>query len=736
MGAPGLLVFVDGLDEIAQRSAYEVIQRQLAAFVRSDLAAVSPRQIRRYLLSCRVDEGLKLFPGAANLLLRGLTDAQRERFCEALVDREIPDRRARAAMEEALGSRRLSPTHVFRRNPYFLSLLVRHLREDEDRVRDQQIDFDFLMRKYLEREAVRPHAGLGAQKDLNVEERRRLFDELERISRPVLQFLAFRSAASASARALYDEVTVDTDLLSALFQTLDGAGEGEAGMWAVLRRLAGRAVEGGELTASDLDRLGLLRDLHENDVRVLVEQVAKARRDGLSAEIVLGALGSLPYRRILEPDRWYVDLANRLADLYPRAVDPTLCFAVLLFARSLGAAHVLRVLYVELRPGATTLRFRHRRLAEYYAACYLQVGWPILVGGLGRSPWLGPVFNLTCALEGPSCKTLQWLVQGAQSTPREPAYAWRYAVEAAVEASFFAHPGPAYREAVKALSEMVQSRLGATDAVTEMVLLRSLVLLAELSEVLQGEALLTELSAQRFLAYVASRPAEWTAPILPARLAVQTLAHHQPSLANRLKWWARLIQQPSAVFSGVFQAPRRGLLTNRLIVLAALLLSEILQVLVVACLVVVPFSLLAHKLGVTKDVLLPAARGLFVFLAGAVALLRVLAWQRSPTKAAARGVLLWRLPSLIGQVLSGLYRERSQLVQNYLGSMADRLAMLGTVVGLLVAISPLVLPLVKPKKEPSSCSGIRSSSFRSRSARVFRPSSRHQLLTCRSCAGS
>ena len=661
------LVLIDGLDEIAQRSAYEDIQRQLATFIQRDLAAIPARRVHRYLLSCRIDEDLELFPGAANLFLRGLSERQRKRFCQALIDRQDLDRRTRMAMEEALRSRRVSPTHVFRRNPYFLSLLIRHLRDDEDRVRDRTLSFDFLMRKYLEREAVRPHATAREDDDLRVEERRRLFDELEQISRPALQFLAFRSAASAGTHALYDEVETDAGLLSEFASALSSPGEKEGGLWTTLHRLAERAARGGELTADDLGRLDLLRDLHENDVRVLLAQMAQVGRGELSSEAILGVLGGLPYREILEPYSWYVELTNRLAGLHLGAAAPLTSFAMLLFARSLGAAHVLRVLYLDLRPGATTLRFRHRRLAEYYAACYLWDRWPSLVGSLCLSPWLGPVFNLTCALEGPPCQTLKWLVQEVHDSPRVPAFTWRYAVEAAVEASFFAHPGPAYREAVKTLAEeilaaLAGSRQKSLDAVTEMVLLRALQQLAELAEVLGDEALLTGPSAISFYDYEAGRPTEWMAPILPARLAIQALAKRRPSWSNRARLALRLIQQPSVVLFSSFRVPWRGLLATRLAVVMAVLLGEITLVLATTGMVVGLFFLAARKLAADPETLRQAVQGLFAVVAGAATLLRLLAWQRSPTRAAAAGTLPWRLSSMLRQSLGRSNGERSALL--------------------------------------------------------------------------
>jgi Cdc6-like AAA superfamily ATPase len=702
------IVLIDGLDEIAQRSAYEVIQRKLSAFIQQDLTTLSARRVHRYLLSCRVDEDLKLFPGAASLFLRGLSERQRDRFCQTLIDRQGLDRRTRIALEEVLKSKRVSPTHVFRRNPYFLALLLRHLREDEERVREQTLNFDFLMRRFLEREVVRPHAAADEKGDLPVAARRLLFDEFECVSRPILQFLAFRSAAAGSTPTLYDEITIGAGLLSDFQAAVGSSQENEAGLWASLRLLKDRALDGAKLADEELVRLDLSRHFRENDVRTLLSQMGSFGQSGLTKQVILGTLGALPYQQVIEQPDWYAELAARLAKLDGGPVSPSLAFSTLLFTRSLGAAHVLRVLNVTLTNEAITLRFRHRRLAEYYAACFLRERWPSLARKLPFSPWLSPVFNLSCALDGPHCQTFHWLIDKVINSPRVPAFSWRYVVEAAVESSFFAHPGVEFRRAVERLAGEVtltlsRSTQGALDAVSELILLRALQQLAELKQVLGDGVLLTETQVADFYVYQSSRPAEWIAPILPARIAVQSLANYHPSLANKLKLVGRLVQQPSSVLFSGFPAPVNGLLPERLTVLAAVLTGEAAVASLPTLLIVGSFYALAIKISADSEAIFQAAKGLAAVVLGSMILLRLLAWQRSPTKAAAASSVLWRLPSLIRRWTSRGSNQRPDWLGSVFRSTTTWFASLAIAASAIAFAYYLALPATPDAAEPEPC---------------------------------
>ena len=79
------LIIFDGLDEIAQRSAYEEIQKKLSDIILADLEH-NQKVTHRYILSCRIDEDLEIFPNAYSVYLKGLNEKQSEMFCHKLIE--------------------------------------------------------------------------------------------------------------------------------------------------------------------------------------------------------------------------------------------------------------------------------------------------------------------------------------------------------------------------------------------------------------------------------------------------------------------------------------------------------------------------------------------------------------------------------------------------------------------------------------------------------------------------
>jgi NACHT domain-containing protein len=669
------LIIIDGLDEIAQRSAYEEIQRKLAGIILRDLKSDLLR-VHRYILSCRVDEDLELFHSARSLFLRGLTGDEREKFCRALIGASSLDRETKASLEEALQSPRLTPTHVFRRNPYFLSLLIRHIREDQDRVRDRTIDFDLLMRTYLERESNRAYALVDGKDRKNTDNRRELFRELEGVSRACLQYIAFRSASSAKTGALYDETPIDGSLVLGFVDNLRSAREpSEGDLWNTLRRFIDFCLAPDRATsiaAESIHKQGFAEHLHENDIRLLYSLAGSlVANPSLEMHTLKEAIGTIAFRGGLESPEWYDNIVTNYRSIVEQArlkPDPRQALAALLFLRSIAAAHVLRILNVNVPRGLIQIRFRHRRLAEYYAACYMRDRWAALQGSLDFSPWLSPVLNLTCALEGVQCHALSWMVERISAVPAEPYFEWRYSAEAAVEASFFAQPGPAYKAAIKTLVSKVvdafairgpRPRGAELDAVTRMVLFRALEQIGQLETTSQFEDILDDRTRELFYQYESSVSAEWIAPLLPARLAIQRLSGKTHPLSSRLRVMWKMIKLPSAVLFPRFRMSWAGLLLTRITVILSTILSEICGLAIFVAVLSGLIYALATISGAERSTVWDAVRLVALILFISYIALRLLAWQQSPTRAASQAAILWRAPAILAdEIRSGIFGSR------------------------------------------------------------------------------
>ena len=206
-----LLIIIDGLDEIPQRSEYEFINRTLSVQIKQDVSR--PRKtVHRYILTCRIDEDLDFFADAQQLRLKGLDDRQRDVFWRSLI-RQYASPTKIEEFEQLLASPRLSPSHVFRRNPYFLALLVAEITQEDSTLKQQVIDFDYLMRRYLARESTRYHISATSGTRLGREELEHKLAELERVARLSLQYLAFTFIHTRLPNALYDEMTISSTVL-------------------------------------------------------------------------------------------------------------------------------------------------------------------------------------------------------------------------------------------------------------------------------------------------------------------------------------------------------------------------------------------------------------------------------------------------------------------------------------------------------------------------------------------
>jgi hypothetical protein len=684
------LLIIDGLDEIAQRSVYENIQRRLVEIIKGDLEPDQP-MVHRYIVSCRVDEDIGLFQGARSLFLKGLDEDEAEEFCNKLIADSGLDKRLTAAIQVALRSPQVMPSHVFRRNPYFLSLLWWYIRNEQHQVRERPIDFDVLMRQYIEREAIRPYASAEDDSYLKSEDRRATFRELERVSRACLQYLAFRSASSAKIGALYDETSVDADLVIGFVKELESSSKetNERNPWNTLPQFLDYLAVPSRVENIAPETISRFSEsLHENDVRLLNSLANQLRSGEISEQDLLrSAIGTIPYQTRTEDTAWYRGLLeNFLVSLRGRDLTFRQTIAVLLFVRSIASAHALRILLVTSHKEGTTIRLKHRRLAEYYAGCYLRNRWADLEGVLQLTPWLGPVLNLACALESEQCRAFDWLVSRVEDEPTQPLYEWRYAVEAAVEASFFAHPGLAYQEAVHDLTRKIVAVLARHTSstkpteehtaahskqtspsettkgglpVTQMTLLRAIEQLGRLEDLLSAPLLDPE-STQRLQQYEASLPVEWIGEFVPTRMAIRKISDRSTSLLQDLLFLSKLVRQPSAVLFFRTRLPWKGVWPIWSLVAFTTLVGEACRNLAILAILLFGdalFMAILTMIGVADPVVFEAGTAALVLVCSVAVILRGLAWRRSRTETAASSALPWRVTAVLIQAIIGAVRR-------------------------------------------------------------------------------
>jgi len=668
-----LLVLFDGLDEIPQRSAYEKIQQRLVGLILKDVS--SGRQaVHRFVLSCRTDEDLELLRDAPKVTLRGLAnDNDRTRFYQALINQASVSSPVRRTIEDALHSRRLAPDHVFRRNPYFLALLVAHLRNNLDWAVQDTLDFDFLMRKYLERESLRPAAALNSSSVDRLPSRRDLFNELESVARLSLQVLAFRCASSANGAGLYDVIEIDTETIRAFLAEVnqDTGNPDEYTCWSGVSNVLADLTSHMEVSLETFQKMVRSGYLQENDLRLLSELARRCRETGANENLIFESFGLLPYWHLSEDDPWYRILARKIyTAARPLTLTPRYALALLLFARGLAAAHALRILTVTHNE-ILSVRFRHRRLAEYYAACFMRDKWSHL-DRPSFTPWLAPVLNLTCAIEGPRCLALRWLVDRVPSVPSEPRYEWRYSVESAVEAAFFAQPGYEYKECIVDLLTLIIATLHShglhsmiadrnkCDVVTELALVRAVNALSRLADV-TGRLQMPTRSIEQFRSYQARQPAEWITEFAIASRGLETLTGEREPLISRLKTLLKLMQHPSAAL-GSKTWRQSGTRSSYFGVVISTVTGEILTIslLIALASIIVRYGLHFFFRGTLQQSGLNARLAFLpLALAVPVILMRISAWSHSGYRAADWSSFVWRaIPALRNGIL-GLPKLRA-----------------------------------------------------------------------------
>jgi hypothetical protein len=470
------LIIIDGLDEISQRSAYETIQRRLRAVFEMELEHTRDNA-RRFIISCRMDDDIGVFSVVDAIQLQGLgSERERERFCTNLIWNAKLSRNTQAAVKAALstGARALTSSDVFRRNPYFLTLLIEYYTARDQRPIDPQIDFARLMEDYIAREADRGHAGASSAARITdpraMSMRRQLRAQLEPIATLTLQQVAYTMTTSRRVDALYGKANLDGMFVSAFLEANHRASSSEdpSTLWGTIARFVELLSSNREFSSEEKANLTYDGFLHESDVESISAAfaLAKSTDNFISNEVVMKSLGTIPHREDVEDITWYEKLGLEISKAFnnlPIDRTPQNVVAVLLFARGIAAAHALRLLYIEAldseSPGdGMTVRFRHRRLAEYFAAGYYRARWDE-IALTEDSPWLTPVLYLVCAIEGEDASAFHFLVSLVGSLPERERFIWRARMFAAVEAAAFASRGSRQIELVDELVRMLVASL-------------------------------------------------------------------------------------------------------------------------------------------------------------------------------------------------------------------------------------------------------------------------------------
>lgn len=650
------LIIVDGLDEIAQRSAYEAIQRQLRAVLE---VSFSPRKhALRVIMSCRLDDDLAVFQGAQSIVLRGLhSERERQRFCDNLIrNAELP-KSSREILRRTLRrtSHSLSSVDIFRRNPYFLALLLDHFRKPERMTQSSRIDFDHLMMSYIKREVEREHAPVTLQPGSASPQRAELRRSLERVSAIFLQYMAFHMTASDREDSLYGQCLISSELVDGFAECTSGNNGALEGPWPTVVALLDELEKKRSLDAETITKFVSEGHFDENDLRIFVELAQRPRQE--SAEAILSAFAIIAREGRIEAPSWYEELSRELAGMAASRMNhPRHRAAVLLLARGLAAAHVLRLVYIEKDRQGTSARFRHRRLAEYFAACYFRDRWNA-IERMGRSQWLIPILNLVAAIEGDRCRAMNWFVQRVKSFESDTIFLWRERILNAAEAAGFAARSKEFYRLLEDLAQGIikmllairtqpanENQEATRDIVTEITLVNALAYIGglDLNKVEIAAAERTD-----FLNDQMGQPASRLLHFAKAARATAELTHLPTPMRYRLALGVKALFSPIAILPYPREAFRIRIgaqwVLAAIYVLAveialAWLLAQGLSYLLARALPLQSLPAIVPKL-LTGGMLMVWAVG------------RVERWVREPSKAAGwaaipLGMLVWSLKAI------------------------------------------------------------------------------------------
>ncbi len=634
-----LLIIIDGLDEIAQRSAYTEIQSELKKLILSDIFTSGGR-VRRFIMSCRTHDDLGMHPKSPSISLRGLANQdERERFCESLVRARVTSKVGRSRIEKMLRaeSAQLSSSDLFRRNPYFLSLLVDFLSDSEVTNFQSKLDFRFIMNEFLKRESNRYFKTTASLS--NADTQGEIYRQLNRLASIFCSYLAYSMSASNEGGALYNSSRISEKMISGFGTAIPKSTEQlPSGHWKSLGELLEELSKNQRLSEVQIREFSAKGGLYENDIRLL----ADLARDITSSpsDAIFAAFGQIALEGRLEKENWFRALASQIAIEIPfSTLQSRDRLAVQLFARGLVAAHALRLVYIDQIGGLLHVRFRHRRLAEYFAACYFTDRWEEFER-LNNSPWLAPVLNLVAAIEGDKCRAFSLLANRVVADVPDRAFEWRSSVTDAAESAAFTHKGPKYREV---LQSFVSALINATyklslegaqkdrkkrDLASQFSAINAIGFVGELDS---GRIALSKDEVKNSYQLLRRLPAPFVTHTVRAAFAINRLTTKKIPIEFRFDTVVALLGYPSALVNEFRSARRYGFVLEWCVAALAFIIAETIAYSFFCAVIAAAVTLTTDQSSTHnffdnfKILALPSLAFWFVY--------RLLSWRRSATSA-------------------------------------------------------------------------------------------------------
>jgi hypothetical protein len=628
------VVLVDGLDEIAQRDSYRAIQEKLKELIRTEIAR-SGQRARRFIMSCRTHDHLDVYPSSPSIELKGLVGSEeRERFCDQLIKRrakgEIESRTLRQELHPE--TTKLTSHDLFRRNPYFLTLLIEYHNDPNHTPIVRRATFEHIMNRYIEREAVRATRSYGAKgKGENSDS---LFSSVYKISSLTLKYIAGLRSTDGTDNALYNKFEIDDAMVSAFGQAVSSCTSQSNEIWTMLSAFGASIEKSGTIDDSDISYLAAHGALSESDLIRIRSAINVA--DASWEDQIYAAFGTIPDYETLGGNEFYKRLATHIAKISNHAATSFVNrFWILLFARGIAGAHSLKLVYIDWANTAPEVSFRHRRLAEYFAACYFRDRWTE-TPWKHYSAWHTPIFNLVAAIEGERCFAFELVASHVTEQVPEQAYAWRSSVVEATEVAAFAERSGRFAEIVAqllqrlatAMTQLTKKDQKKNDIASQFSIVNALGFMGDIGIKSAGKPnyLLGLMEAQ-----IANLPAPFFGAKIKAANAIEQMTSRSRSLSFRLGSMWDLIDYPNGLMNRFASARNAGsgaelLLIRLLFAIAELaLLAGFLFGGAKLVLLTISSDAPYESSSVLLAVLLP-----FGVL---VAILRLLQWRTSPSTA-------------------------------------------------------------------------------------------------------